>query len=359
MRAKATLITGAAGEVGQALIQTLTEQKAKDGDITGGDNGRRILTMDLNALPSHLASHVTHVQASILDTATLDRLISEYEIEEIYHLAALLSTRAEFSPDAAHRVNVEGTMGLLHLAAQQSEWRGEPVRFLFPSSIAVFGLPDEQTKQQYARVREWEWNYPSTMYGCNKLYCEMLGIYFSRHYRQLAADRGASLDFRAVRFPGLVSADTLPSGGTSDFGPEMLHAAAQGKPYACFVREDVRIPFMAMPDAVKALVTLAAVPQDVLSRPVYNITSFSLSAGEFRDHVRRFFPNCQIAFKPDTKRQRIVDSWPADLDDSAARRDWNWSPDYDVERAFAEYLVPTIRRRYEGVSSLVEESCPA
>jgi threonine 3-dehydrogenase len=358
MRAKATLITGAAGEVGQALIQTLAYE-ADRGKGSGDNGGRRILTMDLNPLPAHLSDSVTHIQASILDTATLDRLISEYEIEEIYHLAALLSTRAEFSPDAAHRVNVEGTMGLLHLAAQQSEWRGEPVRFLFPSSIAVFGLPDQQTKEQYARVREWEWNYPSTMYGCNKLYCEMLGIYFSRHYRQLAADRGPSLDFRAVRFPGLISADTLPSGGTSDFGPEMLHAAAQNKSYACFVREDLRIPFMAMPDAVKGLVKLAAMPQEALSRPVYNITSFSLSAGEFRNWVRRFFPDCKITFQPDSKRQRIVDSWPADLDDSAARRDWNWFPDYDVERAFTEYLVPRIRQRYEGKESPVAEACPA
>lgn len=357
MRAKATLITGAAGEVGQALIQRLAEENASDSPK--GTNGRRILTMDLNPLPAHLAACVTHFQASILDTATLDRLISEYEIEEIYHLAALLSTRAEFSPDAAHRVNVEGTMGLLHLAAQQSEWRGEPVRFLFPSSIAVFGLPDLPTKQQYTRVREWEWNYPSTMYGCNKLYCEMLGIYFSRHYRQLAADRGPSLDFRAVRFPGLVSAYTLPSGGTSDYGPEMLHAAAQAKPYACFVREDVRIPFMAMPDAVKALVSLASVSQETLSRPVYNVTSFSLSAAEFRDHVKRYFPGAQITYKPDIKRQRIVDSWPADLDDSAARRDWQWLPDYDVERAFAEYLVPNIRHRYQGEHSAPDQSCPA
>lgn len=351
MRAKVSLITGAAGEVGQALVERLSENSTCR-------DGRRILTLDLNPLPPHLASQVIPIQGSILDAGLLDRLVSEYEIEEIYHLAALLSTRAEFSPDAAHRVNVEGTMGLLHLAAQQSEWRGEPVRFLFPSSIAVFGLPDLQTKEQYARVREWEWNYPTTMYGCNKLYCEMLGIYFSRHYRQLAADRPPSLDFRAVRFPGLVSAMTIPSGGTSDYGPEMLHAAAQGKPYACFVREDVRIPFMAMPDAVKALVDLARAPQSALTRPVYNVTSFSLSAKEFHAYVRRSFPDCQISFEPDVKRQRIVDSWPADLDDSAARRDWGWSPDYDVERAFSEYLVPSIRHRYEGVKEETQlEEC--
>jgi len=345
MRAKVTLITGAAGEVGQALIQRLSTELICESP-GAATSQRQMLALDLNPLPA-LPENVHQVQGSILDTGLLDRLVSEYEIEEIYHLAALLSTRAEFSPDAAHKVNVEGTLGLLHLAAQQSEWRGAPVRFIFPSSIAVFGLPDLKTKTAAPRVREWEWNYPTTMYGCNKLYCELLGIYFSRHYRQLAVDRPTSLDFRAVRFPGLVSAFTVPSGGTSDYGPEMLHAAAQHKPYACFVREDVRIPFMAMPDAVKALIDLARAPREALSRPVYNVTSFSLSAGEFRDHVLRYFPDAQIDFVPDLKRQQIVDTWPADLDDSTARRDWGWHPDYDVERAFAEYLVPSIRQRYE------------
>ena len=336
MREKVVMVTGASGEVGQALVRQLMEE----------DAGRRILTLDLTPLPLQLNGAIIEVQGSILDKALLDRLVSEYELEEIYHLAALLSTRAEFSPDAAHRVNVEGTMGLLHMAAQQSEWRGVPVRFLFPSSIAAFGLPDQQTKINYVRIREWEWNYPRTMYGCNKLYCEMLGTYFSKHYRQLAADQPVMLDFRAVRFPGLISAHTVPSGGTSDYGPEMLHAAAQDKPYACFVREDVRIPFMAMPDAVKALRALAKAPQHAISRPVYNVTSFSLSAAEFRDNVLQYYPSAKITYLPDEKRQRIVESWPADLDDSAARRDWDWEPDYGVERAFSEYLIPNIRKRY-------------
>jgi nucleoside-diphosphate-sugar epimerase len=259
-----------------------------------------------------------------------------------------LSTRSEFTPEAAHRVNVEGTLRLLQLAAEQSEWRGRPVKFIFPSSIAAYGLPDLETKNQYARVREWEWNYPRTMYGCNKLYCEQLGIYYSDYYRQLAADRPVMLDFRGLRFPGLISAHTTPSGGTSDYGPEMLHAAAKGEPYACFVREDVRISFMAMPDAVKALLGLTGAARETLSRRIYNITSFSLSAAEFRDRVLKSFPGAQITFEPDLKRQGIVDSWPADLDDSAAQRDWGWSPDYDVERSFTEYLVPNIRERYQG-----------
>jgi len=243
---------------------------------------------------------------------------------------------------------VEGTLGLLKLASEQSQWRGEPVMFIFPSSIAAYGMPDQETKSRYPQVREWEWNYPRTMYGCNKLYCEMLGIYYSQHFRQLAAERPVMLDFRCVRFPGLISAFTVPSGGTSDYGPEMLHAAAQNKPYDCFVSEEACIPFMAMPDAVTALTLLAAAPQTALSRRVYNVTSFSLTAAEFRDRVLQYFPGAEIAFNPDKKRQGIVDSWPAGLNDHDARRDWGWEPAYGVERAFAEYLVPNIRKRYLG-----------
>jgi threonine 3-dehydrogenase len=276
----------------------------------------------------------------------LARLVSEYEIVIIFHLAALLSTRAEFTPDAAHKVNVEGTMGLLKLASDQSQWRGEPVLFIFPSSIAAYGMPDLETKAEFPQVREWEWNYPRTMYGCNKLYCELLGTYYSQHFRQLAADRPVMVDFRSVRFPGLISAFTVPSGGTSDYGPEMLHAAAKGAPYACFVREDAQIPFMAMPDAIKALLDLAKAPASALTRRVYNVTSFSLTAGQFRQEVLKYFPQARITFEPDLKRNQIVDSWPADLNDHDARRDWGWQPDYDIRRAFEEYLVPNIRQRY-------------
>jgi threonine 3-dehydrogenase len=335
MRTKAILITGAAGEIGHALIEALAKQ-----DIS-------LLTLDLAPLPEDIQGLSTHIQGDILDESLLARLVSEYEFESVFHLAALLSTRGEFTPNQAHKVNVEGTMRLLRVAAEQSEWRNKPVRFIFPSSIAVYGLPDLETKTQYARVREWEWNMPRTMYGANKLYCEMLGIYFSQYYHQLAAEQPVMLDFRAIRFPGLISAFTVPSGGTSDYGPEMLHAAAKGEPYACFVRADVRIPFMAMPDAVASLLKLNDAPATAISQRVYNVTSFSLSAEEFKQQVLRYFPQADISYEPDIKRQRIVDSWAADMDDSAAQRDWGWQPAYDLSRAFDEYLVPNIRKRYE------------
>ncbi len=337
MRKKVILITGAIGEIGQALIKNLAQ--------SGHDE---LLTLDLQRLPPELDGYSTHIQGDILDKYLMVRLVTEYEFDTIYHLAALLSTRGEFAPELAHQVNVEGTLGLLQIAAEQSQRRGRPVKFVFPSSIAAYGLPDLETKSRDFYVREWDWNQPTTMYGCNKLYCELLGSYYNHNYQQMAESRPVMLDFRAIRFPGLISAFTLPAGGTSDYGPEMLHAAAKGEPYSCFVREDSVIPFMAMPDAITALWELSQAPPEQLTRDVYNITSFSLTAGEFRDLVLQAFPDAKIDFKPDTKRQGIIDSWPAGLNDKAARRDWGWKPAYDIERAFHDYLIPNIIQRYKS-----------
>lgn len=336
MQKKVILITGAAGEIGQALVTTLAAR---------GES--HILTLDLQSMPAPMKVFSTHIMGSITDNVLLERLAHEYEFDLIYHLAALLSTRAEQSPAAAHQVNVEGTLSLLELAATQSEQRGQPVQFLFPSSVAVYGMPDLEMKAKYPRVREEEWNLPATMYGCNKLYCELLGAYYTHHYKQLDETSPVMLDFRALRFPGLISSLTVPSGGTSDYGPEMLHAAAKGETYACFVRPDTAIPFMAMPDAVKALLILAQAPKQSLKRTVYNVTSFSLSAEDFRQQVLRSFPHAQITFAPHAMRQKIVDSWPMGIDDSAARADWGWTPDYDLRRCFNYYLIPSVKQRYK------------
>ncbi len=330
------LITGANGEIGRSLLERLHQE------------GRyRVVTLDLTPLPERFRPmcHETYA-GNILDRYLLDQLAAHHEIEVVFHLAALLSTRGERDPDLAHQINVEGTLHLMRMAQQQSSRLGRPVRFILPSSIAVYGVPTLDAKAAQPRVREDQFLEPITMYGCNKLYCEHLGRYFMRHYRSVGASNNARLDFRAIRFPGLVSADTVPSGGTSDFGPEMLHAAAQGRPYQCFVGPDARLPFMAMPDAVRALLTLLDADRGALSLPSYNVGAFSLSAQEFADRVRRHFPDAAITFEPDAARARIVDSWPADVDDTQARADWGWSPIYDLDRAFDEYLVPAVRSRY-------------
>jgi threonine 3-dehydrogenase len=337
MRKPVVLITGAGGEIGHGLIAQLS-----------ADGRQPIVTIDLNPLEPALGQKVAReFTGSITDARLLDRILSEFEIDTVYHLAALLSTRSEFTPVTAHQVNVEGTLSLLEFSQREAESHGRPVLFLYPSSIAAYGLPDLATKARAGRVREDDFNTPSTMYGCNKLYCEQLGRYYARFYKQLAAEpQSGRVDFRCVRFPGLISAMTVPSGGTSDYAPEMIHAAAKGEPYACFVRPDTRIPFMAMPDGVDALLKLAAAPRERLSRTAYNLSGFNPSADEIRTEVLRAFPKADITWKNDTRRQGIVDSWPADVDDSAARRDWGFAPKYNFENAFRDYLIPTIQARY-------------
>ena len=337
MRKPVVLITGAGGEIGHGLIERLSQVRE-----------RPIVTLDVSRLDSEIAGKVDReITGSILDRGLLERVLAEFEVELIFHLAALLSTRSEFTPVTAHQVNVEGTLNLLEFAQHEAQSHGRPVVFMYPSSIAAYGMPSLDAKVAAGKVKEDEWAHPTTMYGCNKLYCEMLGTYYARYYKQLAADVASGrVDFRCVRFPGLISATTVPSGGTSDYAPEMIHAAAKGEPYGCFVRPDTRIPFMAMPDGVEALLKLAAAPRGKLSRTAYNVTAFNPSAEEIRRVVLQAFPSATISWENDTKRQGIVDSWPADVDDAAARKDWEFAPRFDFARAFSEYLIPSIRRRY-------------
>jgi threonine 3-dehydrogenase len=333
MRKPVVLITGANGEIGHALVANLVQQRRQE-----------VVSLDVNALDQHVARLVhREFTGSILDTSLLERILSEFEVDLIFHLAALLSTRSEFTPMTAHHVNVEGTLNLLEFAAHETESHGRPVVFVYPSSIAAYGLPDLETRHRAGRVREDDWNKPITMYGCNKLYCEHLGRYYSRHYKQLLEARAPRVDFRCVRFPGLISAVTVPSGGTSDYASEMIHAAARREPYACFVRPDSRIPFMAMPDAIEALLKLSIADPNRLSASAYNVRAFNPSADEIRASTLRAFPDATITYKVDAKRQAIVDSWPEDADDSSARRDWDFTPSYDFDRAFHEYLIPNIR----------------
>jgi nucleoside-diphosphate-sugar epimerase len=333
-RRPVVLVTGAGGEIGHGLIHAIAERGALD-----------VLALDVRPLDPDLARRCAAVRTGdILDRHLLDRVRAEFAISAVFHLAALLSTRAEFVPESAHEVNVQGTLNLLRLAVEEAGALGRPVTFLFPSSIAVYGLPDLPAKRAAGRVVEEAWLAPTTIYGCTKLHGEHLGRYYARHYRQLAAAGPSGVDFRAIRLPGLLSAFTAPSGGTSDYAAEMVHAAARGLPYACFVRPDTRIPLMAMPDAVAALLALMDAPGAALTTLVYNAAAFSPSAAELAARVQAAFPGASIEFAPDARRQAIVDSWPEEVDDGRARRDWGFRPAYDLDRAFDRYLLPNVTR---------------
>jgi nucleoside-diphosphate-sugar epimerase len=331
------LVTGANGEIGRALLETLAEHGAYE-----------VVTLDLTPLSESTRTCAAYSYAgNIMDRYLLDQIASHHEVDMVFHLAALLSTRGERDPELSHQVNVEGTLNVLRMAQNQSSRLGRHVRVMFPSSIAVYGLPSPEEKRAVGRVREEHWNVPITMYGCNKLYCEHLGRYFTFFARQLGALAGAArLDFRALRFPGLISAHSVPTGGTSDFGPAMIHAAAQGAPYTCFVEPQARIPFMAMPDAVRALLEVSGADRASLSTCVYNIGAFSLTASQIAERVSRTFADARIDYAPDPVRTKIVASWPEDVDDALARSDWGWKPAYDWDRAFEEYLVPSVQARY-------------
>lgn len=331
---KHILVTGANGEMGHGLIKDLSSDKSN-----------KIVALDIADLDSDLSALVHEsIKGDIIDPTLVKDVFAKYEFDTIFHLASMLSTSSERDPVRAHHTNTDGALNVLFhsdLFCQQSK---KGLVFVFPSSIAVYGMPTK-TKETSAGVKEGEFNNPATMYGCNKLYVEKLGTYYSK-YRNTGAKATTGIDYRVIRFPGIISAETTPTGGTSDYGPEMLHAAAQKKDYECFVRSDTTIPFMAMPDAIKAITVVAAADSKSLSQSVYNVSSFSVSAAEIEAWAKELINPIDITYKPDVKRQAIVDSWPKYVDDSAARADWGWEPDLDEERTFKEYLAPKILEKY-------------
>lgn len=332
MDRRTALITGANGEMGHLLLPALAAA------------GYELVSVDLQPLAPELAAACkVAAVGSVVEPTLMADLFHDHRPDAVFHLAALLSSKAERDPDLAHEVNVSATLNLFRLCRERARESGRDVRFLFPSSIAVYGLPDAAAKAVAGAVKEEEWNRPAGMYGCNKLYCEMIGSYFAARARK---DATPGLDFRAIRFPGLISAETLPSGGTSDYAPEMIHAAAQGRPYSCFVAADTRMPFMTMPDAVDAILRLDAADAATLTTRVYNIGAFSPSASDIKEGVLAHFPEAAIAFEPVAWRQAIVDTWPADVDDGRARGDWGHAPRHRLREALADYLVPALVKRY-------------
>ena len=337
MREKITLITGANGEIGQELIKKISKNKKI-----------KLVALDLHPIENNISDLLYEkIIGNILDNNLLEQIGSTYEITEIYHLAALLSTRSEFSPHMAHEVNVTGTLNMLSLAVEQAKSQGQLVKFFFPSSIAVYGLNNEQTKIKAGAIKETEYCNPTTMYGCNKLYCEKLGIYYSNHYHQLSEDfKNDLIDFRSIRFSGLISTLTEPQGGTSDYIPQMLHAAARREKYNCFVHKNTRMPFMIMPDAIDAIILLMNSDKNNIHSQIYHLSTFNPTPEEFYNLLRKYFPDFKISYDINIKRQEMVDSWPMDLNCQISNQEWDWSPGYNLNTAFSDYLIPEIKKQY-------------
>ena len=331
---KAVLITGACGEIGHALIDQLIQSGTE-----------KIVAFDIQELKTDNPNLVP-IKGDIRDQQLLDKMFSKYDFVKIFHLAAILSTGGERDPHFTHEVNVDGSAYLLKLAQMQTEKRNSPSVFIFPSTIAAYGIATLEEKLKAGTITEKEFLDPVTVYGVNKIYVEKLGTYYSKHYKFLEENSPARLDFRSLRFPGIMSGHTVPSGGTSDYGPEMIHAAAKGEKSECFVNAESTIPFMVMPDAVKAILDLANADGSKLRQRVYNVKAFSISAKDIETELKKYYPKFTTSYKPHAKRLEIVESWPLDVDDSPARKDWGWEPEYDFNSAFENYLIPQISERY-------------
>ncbi len=304
------LVTGATGQIGSELTLLLREKY-------GGEN---VVAAGHRRPPSpKLAQTGPFIVLDVTDREALERTVREHAIEVIYHLAAVLSAAGEKDPQLAWRVNMDGLYNVLEVARQQGM-----KQVFWPSSIAVFGprTPRENTPQDTVLS-------PTTMYGVTKVAGEALCEYYYLRY---------GLDVRGLRFPGIISSETPPGGGTTDYAVEIFYRAIEGKPYTCFVRPDTVLPMMYMPDCLKATLQLMEADPPHLRYRVYNVTALSFSAEELAREIGKHVPGFQVQYEPDF-RQEIADSWPRTIDDSAAREDWGWQPDYDLARMVEDMLA--------------------
>lgn len=308
-----TLVTGAGGQVGVDLIRSL---------IASGDE---VVATDIRERPSFASDLPESLPWRTLDVTDPDAvtaMLEEGKFDRVFHLAAILSAAGEKNPGLTYRVNQGGLYNVLE-GCRISETR----QLIFTSTIAVFGPNLEPDVGDEVPLR------PTTMYGVTKASGEMLGEYYKRRY---------GLDFRAVRFPGLISA-SLPGGGTSDYALYLYVDGVRRNAYEAFCHESTRIPLMYMPDGIRALVELANADIERLTRCTYNIAAFSPTAREIGDSVAsELGTQPQFTFVADPVRQSILDSWPNRLLDDAARSDWDWNPKYDLT-GMTRHLIPEIR----------------
>ena len=308
------LVTGAAGQIGTDLLPTLLEQ------------GHDVATFDLARRPAGCPAAVEWIRGDVALAPEVFDAVKRVRPDRILHMAAILSAAGESVPHRAYRVNNDGTHNVLEAGRLF-----DVEQVFFCSTIAVFGpgLPDTVGDDVPLR--------PTTMYGITKAFGERLGEYYRDTY---------GLDFRGVRFPGLINAG-IPGGGTSDYALFMYVDGLRNGAYEAFVSPESCIPFMYMPDAIRAMLELSDAPRENLKRSIYNIAAMSPTAQEFADAVTERLANVQITFKSDPLRQAILDSWPRVLDDTNARNEWGWKPTFDLD-AMSDDIIPKVRALIEA-----------
>ncbi|WP_422858528.1 NAD-dependent epimerase/dehydratase family protein [Flagellimonas sp. S174] len=298
---KSTLILGACGQIGTELTMEL---RAK----YGADN---IVASDIREGSESLMSKGPFELLDATNYEAIEDVIMHYEIEEVYLMAAMLSATAEKFPMRAWNLNMNSLFNVLNLAKE-----GKINKIFWPSSIAVFGpnTPKQNTPQN--TIME-----PSTVYGISKQSGERWCEYYHKKF---------GVDVRSLRYPGLISWKTMPGGGTTDYAVDIYHEALNTGKYQCFLSEDTQLPMMYMEDAIRATITIMESDSDALSvRSSYNLGSMSFTPQQIAQSIKKNIPEFEISYLPDF-RQQIADSWPSSIDDSSARKDWGWQPDFDL-----------------------------
>jgi nucleoside-diphosphate-sugar epimerase len=314
------LVTGAVGQIGSELTMALRERYGNENVVAAGHR---------TAPGPALRDSGPFEYIDVGDRASLEEVVVKYQIDTIYHLAAILSAVGEQKPQLCWHVNMDGLHNVLEVAREH-----QLARIFCPSSIAVFGCntPCEDTPQETILS-------PTTMYGITKVAGELLCDYYAQRF---------GVDARGVRYPGIISSETLPGGGTTDYAVAIYYEAVAHGRYTCFVREDTVLPMMYMPDAIKAAVDLMETPRSRLHHHSnFNLTAMSFSAGELAAEIKKHLPGFEITYEPDF-RQAIADSWPRTIDDSAARKEWGWEPDYDLAAMTEDMLKKLGQRHAQG-----------
>jgi len=314
------MITGASGQIGTELRRLL-------GRRLGEAN---VLATDIQPLPpSFGAADGPFEFLDVTDAGRVEDLIRRYGIDTVYHLAAILSATGEKDPLRAWNININGTVNILEAARKAGG-----VRVFIPSSIAAFGPETPRLKTPQETVLR-----PKTIYGVTKVAGELLAEYYVRRF---------GLDVRGGRFPGIISYETPPGGGTTDYAVAIFYEAVKAGRYTCFLREDSRLPMMYMPDCLKSIVDLMAADFGHLRHHAdFNLAAMSFTPGELAAEIQKHIPGFVVEYKPDF-RQAIADSWPESIDDSAAREEWGWRPDYDLAAMTQDMITVLCRRKAEG-----------
>jgi nucleoside-diphosphate-sugar epimerase len=313
------LMTGAAGQIGSELILALRGK-------SGSDN---VVATDIVRPQGPVMDSGPFELLDVTDGPAVSALLRKHRVNTVYHMAALLSASGEKNPQKAWQVNMMGLHNVLEACRELGV-----ARVFSPSSIAVFGpaTPRERTPQDTVLD-------PRTIYGVTKVAGEMLCDYYVRKY---------GLDVRGCRYPGIVSHQTLPGGGTTDYAVAIFYEAVRAGRYTCFLREDTRLPMMYMPDCLKCTLDLMEADYARLEHHSnFNVTAMSFTAGELAAEIRRHIPSFVCEYAPDF-RQDIADSWPATIDDSAAREEWGWKPGYDLAAMTADMLSVLGKRHAAG-----------